>query len=204
MHVLLLLWILGASAGTVELLPVEPGHQAISVTVSTGAGGPTTESFITAILDVDHYPLTASYMGVKAITASARLGTLSDGTVVLHQITGGNMLVHPRQYVTARQGMTRTDTVADVQLFLVKHTRTPDLTFPRPYADVLNAHREEAVYTPYTHGTWHYDRSAGTIRYSTESDAGGSLPSWAVSEAAVTAFPKELMKVRWASWRRDA
>lgn len=197
MHLLLLLWILGAHAGTVELVPVEPGHKAVSVTVSTGANGPTTESFIAAILDVDHYPLTASYMGVKAITSSTRLATLSDGTVVLHQITGGRLGIQPRQYVTALKVTTRSDTIAEVQWFLVKHTVNADGTFSGPYADVLNAHREEAVYTPYTHGTWHYDRTAGTIRYSTESDAGGSLPGFLVTDAAVTAFPKEMMKVRW-------
>lgn len=195
MLLLPLLWIFHAHA--IDLVGIESGHPSTSVTVSAGANGPTTDAFIAAILDVDHYPLTATYMGVKALSSTKKLATLADGTVVLHQVTGGNVLVRPRQYVTALKVVTRTDTVADVQWFLVKHTQNADGTFSGPYAETLNAHREEAVYTPYTHGTWHYDRAAGTIRYSTESDAGGALPSWAVSESAVTAFPKELMRVRW-------
>ena len=188
---------LSAHAGTVELVPVEAGHPSISVTVNAGANGPTTDAFIEASLDVDHYPLTASYMGVRAITASQRLATLSDGTVVLHQVTGGNLVVSPRQYVTALKETVHTETVAEVQWFLVKHTVNADGSFSGPYAATLNAHRDDAVYTPYSHGTWRYDRSAGTIKYSTESDPGGALPDFLVSKDAVSACPKELLMVMW-------
>lgn len=186
-----------AHAQSVELLPVQSGFQGRSTTVSTGGANISTDAFAAAILDGDHYPMTASFFGVPALLECRNLGKMADGTVIMYQRTGGNSLVRSRQYVIGLKVTKRSETFVEIQWYLVKHTVNSDGSFSGPYANVLNAHKDDAVYTPYSHGTWRYDKNAGTIYYAAESDAGGSIPSWAVSDSAVMAFPKELLKVKW-------
>ncbi len=199
MHILLflLLQLVVSPSFAQELVPVQPGYPGKAVTVSTNGKDIGVDSFIAAILDGNNYPKSATYFGVPALLDCRTLGRTSDGAVVVYQRTGGNSLLKSRHYVIAMKVTKRTDSLAEIQWFLVKHTINPDGSFAGPYADALNANKDNAVYTPYNHGTWRYDRTAGTITYAAESDAGGSIPSWAVSEAAVTAFPRELMRVRW-------
>lgn len=186
-----------ALAQSVELMPVQSGYQGRSTTVSTKGANITTDAFIAAILDASNYPKSATYFGVPALTECRRLATLSDGTTIVYQRTGGNSLLQSRHYVIGLKVTKKTDTLAEIQWYLVKHTQNADGSFSGPYADALNAHKSDSVYTPYNHGTWRYDKTAGTITYACESDAGGSIPSWAVSESAVMAFPLELLRVKW-------
>lgn len=167
-----------------------------STTVSTKGAAITTDAFVAAILDGDHYPLTASYMGIPALEECKTLAKRPDGTVVVYQRTGGGMGVASRHYVIALKAKTLTPTLAEVEWLLVQHARNADGSFSGPYASSLNAH-PDAVYTPYNHGSWRYDRTAGTIRYAVESDAGGSIPDFMVREGAVMAFPLELLRTRW-------
>jgi arylsulfatase A-like enzyme len=193
----LLLGAPSALAQSVELMPVQSGYQGRSTTVSTKGVDIPIDSFISAILDGNSYPKTATYFGVPALLECKTLAKLADGTVIVYQRTGGNSLLSSRHYVIGLKVTKKTDTVAELQWYLVKHTQSADGSFSGPYASTLNANKDKAVYTPYNHGTWRYDKSAGTIYYAAESDPGGSIPSWAVSDAAVMAFPLELIRVKW-------
>ena len=183
-----------AYAQSVELVPVVAGIPGKSTTVSTKGAAITTDEFVAAILDGDHYPMTATYAGVKALEECRSLSKLPDGSVIVYQRTGGNMLVGSRHYVIALKVKQKTDAVAEIEWNLVKHS-FDGKTYSGPYASALNG--KDAVWTPYNHGTWRYDRAAGTISYAVQSDPGGSIPDWAVGQGAVTAFPLELLKTRW-------
>ena len=181
----------------IELEPKQQGYKGKSITVSTKGADISTDAFAGAILDGDHYPMSASYLGVDALEECRTLERRADGTVIVYQRTGGNFAVSSRHYVLALKTVQETDDLAVVEWWLVKHTVGEDGSFTGPYADVLNKNRDDAVYTPYNHGQWRYDKAAGTISYSVESDPGGKIPDWMVSDAAVMAFPKELLKVKW-------
>lgn len=170
-----------------------PGRR--TVTVSTQGVDIGLDAFAAAVLDGDNYPMSASYMGVPALLECRTLGRQADGSVVIYQRTGGNMLVSPRHYVIALKVTRRTDSEVVVGWDLVPHQRV-DGQFTGPYAAALNAH-PEAVYTPINTGYWAYDRAKGTVTYSAASDPGGSIPDWMVSESAAMAFPRELLRVKW-------
>lgn len=178
-----------------ELVPKASGHKTMSTTVSTGGAAISTADFVSAILDGSRYPKTASYMGVKALLDCTTLEKRSDGYTVVYQRTGGNSLVKSRHYVIALRVTQQTESQARIEWNLVKHDFDGS-SFSGPYASALNGHLD-AVYTPYNYGWWSYDKSSGSITYAVQSDAGGSIPSWMVSESAVMAFPLELLKTRW-------
>lgn len=179
----------------ITLVPSSSSYKAMSTTVSTNGQFISPSSFASAILDGSHYPLTASILGVPALSECKTLETRSDGYTIVYQRTGGNSLVKSRQYVIALKTVTLTDTKAVVQWDLVQHTFDGS-TYSGPYASALNAH-PDAVYTPYNHGRWSLDDTAGTVTYWVQSDPGGSLPSWLVNQDAVMAFPLELLKTKW-------
>jgi hypothetical protein len=183
------------ASAPMELVPRGGSAKRMSTTVSTKGAAITPADFVKVILDCDRYPMTASYMGVKALLECRTLERRSDGYTVIYQRTGGNALVGSRHYVLAMKVVEQSDTKARVEWDLVKHTGTPG-AFQGPYASTLNAHTD-AVYTPYNTGGWAYDKAAGTVTYWAQSDPGGSVPGWLVSQEAVTAFPLELLKVRW-------
>lgn len=185
-----------ALAQSIELVPLRSGIESRTTTVSTAGVDVSIDKFISAVLDASHYPMSASYFGVPALEESTTLAKLPDGSTVAYQRSGGNALLKSRQWLIQLKVTKRTETVGEVQWFLIKETVGADGSFTGPYAEKLNAHRDDAVFTPYNHGTWRLDRTAKTVMYAAESDAGGSLPSWAVSESAVLAFPREMMKVR--------
>jgi hypothetical protein len=169
----------------------------MSTVVSTKGAPISTADFVAAILDSEHYPMTASYMGVKALLECRTLEKRSDGYTVVYQRTGGNALVGSRHYVIALKVTEQTETRARIEWDLVAHTGgSGGAPFVGPYASTLNAHTD-AVYTPFNTGSWLYDKTAGTVTYSAQSDAGGTVPGWLVSQDAVMAFPLELLKTKW-------
>lgn len=179
----------------VTLVPTKSGYKTMSTTVATKGAAISTADFVAAIMDGDHYPMSASYMGVKALLECKTLERRSDGSVVVYQRTGGAMGVSSRQYVILLKVTKQTDTAAEIQWELVNHTVSGS-TYSGPFASALNAHTD-AVYTPYNRGGWKYDKTAGQITYWVTSDPGGSLPGFMQTQGAVTAFPLELLKVRW-------
>lgn len=179
----------------VQLVPSASGYKTMSTTVATKGAAITTADFVAAIMDGDHYPMSASYMGVKALLECRSLEKRSDGSVVVYQRTGGAMGVSSRQYVILLKVVKQTDTAAEIQWELVQHSISGD-TYSGPFASALNAHKD-AVYTPYNRGGWKYDKTAGSITYWVTSDPGGSLPGFMQTQGAVTAFPLELLKVKW-------
>ena len=183
------------ASAPMELASRAGNAKRMSTTVSTKGAAITPADFVKVILDCDRYPMTASYMGVKALLECRTLERRSDGYTVIYQRTGGNALVGSRHYVLALKVVEQSDTRARVEWDLVKHTGAPG-AFQGPYASALNAH-PDAVYTPFNTGGWTYDKAAGTVTYWAQSDPGGSVPGWLVSQEAVTAFPLELLKVRW-------
>lgn len=185
-----------ADASGLELVPVAAGYKGKATTVKTNGADISTDAFIAAIMDGDHYPMTATYMGVKALDVCKTLDRRPDGTVVVYQRTGGNFAIKSRQYVIALKVKEHTAERAEIEWNLVKHD-VVDGAFSGPYAAALNAQASSTAYTPYNHGTWRYDKTAGTISYAVQSDPGGNVPDWLVSEGAVMAFPLELLKVRW-------
>lgn len=184
-----------ALAAPLELVPRGGNAKTMSTTVSTKGADISPADFTAAILDCDRYPLGASVMGVKALKFCKTLEKRSDGYTVIHQLTGGNSLVSSRQYVIALKVTTATDTRARIEWDLVKHSGTAG-SMTGPYAAALNA-QSGAVYTPYNTGGWDYDKAAGTIKYWAQSDPGGSVPGFLVSQDAVMAFPLELLKTKW-------
>lgn len=179
----------------VELVPAASGYKTMSTSVATKGAAITTADFVAAIMDGDHYPMSASYMGVKALLECRSLEKRADGSVVVYQRTGGGMGIASRQYVILLKVVKQTDTVAEIQWELVKHA-VSDKTFSGPFASAMNAH-PDAVYTPYNRGGWKYDKAAGQITYYVTSDPGGSLPGFMQTQGAVTAFPLELLRVKW-------
>ncbi len=177
-----------------ELVPRGGPAKTMSTVVPTAGAAITTADFVSAILDCDHYPLGASFMGVKALKSCKTLDKRSDGYTVVHQVTGGNALVGSRQYVIALKVVEQTDTKARIEWDLVKHAGAVG-SMTGPYASTLNA--VDAVHTPYNTGGWTYDKAAATIKYYVQSDPGGSVPGWLVSQDAVMAFPLELLRTRW-------
>jgi hypothetical protein len=186
---------LALASPPMELVPRGGTAKRMSTTVSTKGAPITTQDFAATILDCAKYPMTASYMGVKALLECKTLEKRGDGYTVVYQRTGGNALVGSRQYVLALKATELTDTKVKVEWDLVKHTGEPG-AMAGPYAAALNAHAD-AVYTPYNTGGWVYDKTAGTITYYVQSDPGGTVPGWLVSQDAVMAFPLELLEVRW-------
>lgn len=184
-----------AAAAPLELVPRGGNAKTMSTTVSTKGADISPAAFTSAILDCDHYPLGASVMGVKALKFCHTLEKRSDGYTVIHQLTGGNSLVSARQYVIALKVTTSTDTRARIEWDLVKHSGAVG-SMTGPYASALNS-QPSAVYTPYNTGGWDYDKAAGTIKYWAQSDPGGSVPGFLVSQDAVMAFPLELLKTKW-------
>lgn len=179
----------------IQLVPKRSDVPGKSITVSTKGAAITTDEFIAVILDGDHYPMTATYMGVKALFDCRTLEKRSDGSTIIYQRSGSKWPIASREWVIQLKATTHTETKAVVEWNLVQHTQTGE-TFSGPFASALNAH-PDAVYTPYNHGTWVYDRTAGTISYAVQSDTGGSLPDFMTTQSAVMAFPKELLKTRW-------
>lgn len=196
MHLLLALLLSAAPAFALDVVPYQSGVAGKSVSVSTQGHDIPVQEFVNAILDGNTYPKTATYMGVTALLECRTLGRV-DGYTVVYQRTGGNSLASSRHYVIALKVTKQTDTTAEIQWWLVKHTVNADGTFSGPYADTLNANRDKAVYTPYNHGTWRLDNNTDSIYYAAESDPGGSIPSFLVTQDAVMAFPLELMRVKW-------
>jgi len=181
-----------ALAGDPDLVPVSSGYRGVDVTLSVGVDVPV-QAFVDAVLDADHYPMSASYLGVPAMVESRTLAHRGSYAVI-YQRTGSSSLFRARHYVTA---MKVTQLSADrgvVEWWLVRHAQV-DGVWTGEFAQALQAH-PDAVYTPYSHGSWDYNRAAHTLRYRVESDPGGSVPSWLVSDAAATVFPKELLAVR--------
>ncbi len=183
------------AAAPMELVSRTGIAKRMSTTVGTNGAPISTADFVAAILDCERYPMTASYMGVKALLECRTLEKRADGYTVVYQRTGGNALVGSRHYVIALKVTEQTDTRAKIEWDLVKHTGGNGAPFVGPYAAALNAN--EAVYTPFNTGGWTYDKAAGTVTYSAQSDPGGTVPGWLVSEAAVMAFPLELLKSKW-------
>lgn len=186
---------LAHASPAIELVGRGGSHKRMATTVSTAGAAITTQDFAATILDCAHYPLTATYMGVKALLECTTLEKRSDGRVIVHQRTGGNALVASRQYVLALKVTELTEQKVRIEWDLVRHVVT-DGVYAGPYAAALNRH-PDAVYTPYNTGGWVYDRSAGTITYYVTSDPGGTVPGWLVSESAVMAFPLALLRARW-------
>lgn len=184
-----------ALAAPLELVPRGDAAKTMSTRVSTNGADISPAAFIAAILDCDHYPLDASVMGVKALKFCHTLEKRSDGYTVIHQLTGGNSLVSSRQYVIALMVKANTETHARIEWDLVKHQGKAG-SMTGPYASALNA-QSGAVYTPYNTGGWDYDKTMGTIKYWAQSDPGGSLPGFLVTQEAVMAFPLELLKKKW-------
>ncbi len=178
-----------------ETVPRGTGYKQKSISVPTQGAAITTADFITAIMDCKNYPMTASYAGVDALEECTTLEKRSDGSVVIYQRTGGAMGISSRQYILLLKVVKQTDTLAEIQWDLVKHTQTGGV-YAGPFADKLNKDKD-TVYTPYNSGGWRFDKTAGTISYWVSSDPGGSLPSWLQTDGAVMSFPKELLKVRW-------
>lgn len=183
------------AAPAMELVPRGGSAKRMTTTVPTKGAAISTKEFADAVLDCAKYPLTASYMGVKALLECRTLEKRPDGYTVIYQRTGGNAMISSRHYVLAMKTTELTDTKVRVEWDLVRHSGQPG-AFTGPYAAALNAHAD-AVYTPYNTGGWVYDKAAGTITYFVQSDAGGTVPGWLVSQDAVMAFPLELLKVRW-------
>lgn len=164
----------------------------------------TTEDFRKVILDASHYPLSATFRFFKTLEASKLIGRQGDFYIV-YQRTGGALGVSSRQYVIAMRVKEETADRVEIEWYLVKMQRDKQGNFTGPYSADLNKNREDAepdnsedaVYTPYNHGGWIYDRKAGKITYHLDSDTGGSLPGWMVSKGALLAFPQELLKVKW-------
>lgn len=183
------------ASAPMELVSRSGNAKRMSTTVSTKGAPITTADFVKAILECEKYPMTASYMGVKALLECKTLERRSDGYTVIYQRTGGNALVSSRHYVIALRVVEQSDTKARIEWDLVKHGGSTG-AFTGPYAATLNA-RTDAVYTPFNTGGWTYDKTAGTVSYWAQSDPGGTVPGWLVSQDAVMAFPLELLKARW-------
>lgn len=192
---LLLLLAVAFASPPMELVPRSTAAKTMSTTVATKGAAITTHDFVAAIMDCDHYPLGAAVMGVKALLQCKTLEKRSDSYTVIYQLTGGNMMVSSRQYVIAMKVLEDSETKARIDWDLVKHEGTPG-SMTGPYATTLNAHAD-AVYTPYNTGGWVYDKTAGTIAYRVQSNPGGTIPGFLVSQDAVMAFPLELLKVKW-------
>lgn len=184
---------LTAWAGDLPLVPSAAGHREVRATLALNGADVPVDAFLDALVDCKQIPLSASYLGVPALTDCRDLGR-RDGYVIQYQRTGGNAVVRPRHYVIAFQVTTRTADRGVLRWRLVEHTRGAS-GWEGPYAPMLNAF-PSAVLTPYNEGSWEIDRTAGVIRYHAVSDPGGTVPSWMVSQAAVLAFPKELLRVR--------
>lgn len=178
-----------------ETVPAAQGYKGKSTTVSTKGADISTADFVGAIMDGDRYPMTAEYAGVKALFDCKTLEKRADGSVVVYQRTGGNFMVSSRHYVILLKVVKQTDSYAEIQWDLVKHTQSGD-TWSGPFASALNKN-PDAVYTPYNRGGWKYDKAAGTITYWVTSDPGGNIPDFMQTQGAVTAFPLELLKTRW-------
>lgn len=179
----------------IELAPRATGPKHMTTTVQTGGATVTTVDFVSAIMDCRNYPMTATYMGFAALEECSNLEKRADGSVIIYQRTGGGLTVSSRQYVLQLKVLNQTDTSAEVQWDLVKHTVSGN-QYSGPFADKLNKDKD-TVYTPINYGGWKYDQTAGTITYWVVSDPGGMLPSALQTEGAVMAFPKELLRVRW-------
>lgn len=179
----------------IELASKTSAAKQMSTTISTGAAAITPADFVATILDGAKYPKTASYMGVPALLDCKTLERRADGYTIVYQRTGGNSFLKSRQWVIAMKVTKQTETDATIEWTMVKHS-FDGTTFTGPYASALQAHTD-AVMTPYNHGSWKLNGAAKTITYTVESDPGGSVPGWLMSESAVMAFPRELLKVRW-------
>lgn len=164
------------------------------VVVGLGSATVSVDDFEKVILDCASYPLTAKYAGVQALTECKPLGK-ADGYAVAYQRTGGNFLLSPRHYVIALRTIQKTDTSVVIEWWLVKHEGAAG-AYSGPYASTLNAHPDH-VYTPYNHGSWTLDLSARTVTYKASSDPGGSIPDAFVNTDAISAFAKELLRVKW-------
>lgn len=180
----------------IQTVPAATGYKSKSITVSTGANGIPVDEFITAIMSCKNYPMTASYMGVKALEECSDLEKRSDGSTVIYQRTGGALGISSRQYVLRLYVASKTDTAVEIKWDLVKHDVSGE-TYSGPFASTLNKYADDAVYTPYNKGGWKLDNVAHTISYYVSTDPGGSLPDWMQTDGAIMAFPKELMKTRW-------
>lgn len=191
---LLLPALLTPSFAAVPLTPRPTGAKRMSTTVSTKGAPISTADFAAAVLDCDHYPLGASYMGVKALLECKTLAK-QDGYTIIYQRTGGNSFISSRQYVIALKVVEQTEARVRIEWDLVQHTCAGG-SCTGPFASVLNAH-PDAVYTPGNTGGWSYDKTTGTITYWAQSDPGGTVPGWLVSQEAVTAFPLELLETKW-------
>ena len=139
--------------------------------------------FKQAIFAANSYPLTATYMGVPAITES-RVLTAGDPAVV-YQRTGGNALIAPRHYVIAMKTTQETEDFIKIECNLLP---------PAKYSQLLGQHPDH-IYMRSSHLEWIYDKKAKTITYSLAADSGGNIPSWMVNRSALMAFPKEFLKV---------
>jgi hypothetical protein len=179
----------------IQLVPRGGDHKRMETTVTTKGANISTTDFAAAILDCANYPLTASYMGVKALVECRTIDKRPDGMNILYQRTGGNSLIASRHWVIGIRTTEMSDQKVRIEWDLVQHEHT-DAGYTGPYAAALNAH-PDAVYTPYCTGGWVYDKAAGTISYYTTSDPGGTVPGWLVSQSSVMAFPLELLKTRW-------
>jgi hypothetical protein len=185
--------LLAALWGSVELVPPAAGHRTVSASLALGEANIAPAAFVEALLDCRAYPMSASYLGVRALEACQNLGR--DGRYTLmYQRTGGNALIRSRHYVIAMEVVRLTEQRATVQWHLVRHDRAGD-QWTGPYAALLTSH-PDATWTPYNEGTWDLDLSARALRYQAALDPGGAVPAWLVSEAAVLAFPRALLASR--------
>lgn len=182
-------------AETFDIVPRQVGPKRMEIELSTRGKDINTRAFVAAVLDANHYPDDAQFLGVPALEECRVLGRAPNGDVIVYQRTGGSAGIAPRHYVIALHIDTLTDQKAVVTWDLVPH-EVQGGRLVGPYADALNAH-PQAVYTPHNAGGWSYDRAAGVITYWMESDPGGELPPWLVNREAVMTFPKALLKEKW-------
>lgn len=189
-----------AASGAPEAIELQttrtPKSIKLSGSVNIGHKDISTADFRGVILDANNYPMSATYMGVNTLEACKALGQNGDYTIV-YQRTGAMWPVDPRQYVIAMNVKSETKDRVEIEWNLVRIPTDNNGNYIGIYSADLNEHKDDAVYTPFNHGSWVYDRKLKKITYTLDSDTGGTLPDWMKTKGAMMAFPTELLKVKW-------
>jgi len=152
---------------------------------------PSTSDFSKVILDADNYPLDAKVFFTKLLL-NCELLEKEGPYYIVYQRTSGGPTAANRHYVIALREVEMSDTKTKIEWYNI-----PESEARARYPQAM-AKDAKAVYTPYNHGSWVYDKSGKTLTYNLDLDFGGSVPGVISNNIGglLGAYPKHLLKTK--------
>lgn len=163
---------------------------------------PSLADFEHVVLNVNDYPRTGRFLGfpVDLFEKSIILKQASrpGDECVVYQKTGSSEMfnVTARHYVLRIQTTEKAESRTRIEWSLCDHV-LENSRFQGEFASILNASKEDAIYTPDNSGYWEYNRLSRTMDFGIAIDIGIPVSHPKLLQKLLTVLPLALMRERW-------